>query len=76
MKRLHDDLRENDGKVNGIVVNMRWINCDEDKATADQFEVEGYPTIKLVHGTRIVEYDAKPDLTVLHEFLNTTLDDK
>ena len=34
---------------------------------------EGYPTIKLVDNNKIIEYDAKPELDTLHQFLNTSL---
>jgi len=49
------------------------VNCEEDKQTADRFDVEGYPTIKLVYGNKVIEYDAKPDLDTLKEFLSTSL---
>ena len=40
---------------------------------ADQYKVEGYPTIKLVKGNQVIEYDAKPSIEHLTEFLNSTL---
>ena len=62
-----------EGKINGVSINFREIDCDKDTATADKFNVDGYPTIKLVHNNRIIEYDAKPDVNTLRQFLNTSL---
>jgi len=62
-----------EGKINGVTVNFIEIDCDKDTATADKFNVDGYPTIKLVHNNRIIEYDAKPDVNTLRQFLNTSL---
>lgn len=60
-------------KVNGINLNFIEIDCDKDTATADKFKVKGFPTIKLVKGKQIIEYDAKPTTVNLIEFVNTSL---
>mgnify|MGYP001995477432 CR=1 FL=1 len=60
-------------KVNGQKVEFIEVDCDKDKALADRYNVKGYPTIKLVSGNEVVEYDAKPDLTSLHQFLKSSL---
>tara|TARA_B100001093_G_C26243623_1_gene765416 strand:- start:103 stop:573 length:471 start_codon:yes stop_codon:yes gene_type:complete len=62
-----------DNKVKGVLVNFIEIDCDKDTETADRFKVDGYPTIKLVHNDRIIEYDAKPDINTLRQFLNVSL---
>ena len=49
------------------------IDCDKDTAIAEKFKVEGYPTIKLVRGNQVIEYDAKPDIDTLNQFLNASL---
>tara|TARA_B100001093_G_scaffold510755_1_gene577225 strand:+ start:1707 stop:2168 length:462 start_codon:yes stop_codon:yes gene_type:complete len=61
------------GVVNGISIIFREINCDEDKASADKFNINGYPTIKLVYDNKIYEYDAKPDRAVLLKFVEEIL---
>jgi thiol-disulfide isomerase/thioredoxin len=61
------------GKVNGHTINFFEVDCDKDAATADKFKVENYPTIKLVVGNQIIEYDAKPNTETLTQFLQTTL---
>ncbi|MAU36529.1 MAG: hypothetical protein CMD14_04050 [Flavobacteriales bacterium] len=62
-----------DSQINGTKIKFIEIDCDEDSATADKFKVEGYPTIKLVNKTQIIEYDAKPDLDTLKLFLEKSL---
>ena len=59
-------------KVNGKKVNFIDVDCEKDTTTADKFNVKGYPTIKLVNNNQIIEYDAKPDVDTLTEFINTS----
>ena len=59
-------------KVNGVSVNFFEVDCDKDTETADKFNVKGFPTIKLVRGNQVVEYDAKPDKKTLMEFVTTS----
>lgn len=73
MNKLKEYLQSNNNLVNGIGVNMIEVNCETDTATAEKFGVEGYPTIKLVHQRKVIEYDAKPDLDILQQFLETSL---
>tara|TARA_Y100000389_G_scaffold30971_2_gene26180 strand:+ start:302 stop:796 length:495 start_codon:yes stop_codon:yes gene_type:complete len=56
-------------KVNGYTINFIEIDCDEDSVTADKFDIEGYPSIKLVKGKQIIEYNAKVDRVSLDLFL-------
>ena len=51
------------------------MDCDANPEIADKFKVEGYPTIKLVKGNQIVEFDAKPDVKTLEQFLSNVLND-
>jgi thiol-disulfide isomerase/thioredoxin len=69
-----------DGKdVNGITVNLVDINGEQDEEAVADFEgsykvkVEGYPTIFLIKGDQVIEYDATPTETTLIEFLNSAL---
>ncbi len=60
-------------KVNGASLNFIEVDCDKDSVTSDKFNVKGFPTIKLVKGNQIIEYDAKPSVANLTEFVNTSL---
>ena len=59
--------------INGTTVYFKEIDCEKDEATAEQYKINSYPTIKLVVNGKIIEYDAKPNYETLVEFLNTTL---
>jgi thiol-disulfide isomerase/thioredoxin len=59
-------------KINGMKINFYEVDCDKDTETADKFNVKGFPTIKLVRGNQVVEYDAKPDKKTLMEFVTTS----
>lgn len=59
--------------VNGVKINFIEVDCDKDSDTAQRFNVEGYPTIKLSHNKKVIEYDAKPDMETLNQFLQTSL---
>jgi thiol-disulfide isomerase/thioredoxin len=59
--------------INGYKLNFIEVDCDANPELADKFKVEGYPTIKLVKGNQIIEFDAKPDVKTLDQFLSTVL---
>jgi len=60
-------------KINGKKIHFIAVDCDKDPSTAEKYKVEGYPTIKLVVGNQVIEYDAKPDFDTLKQFLNVSL---
>ena len=60
-------------KVNGATLHFIEVDCDKDVATSDKFNVKGFPTIKLMKGNQIIEYDAKPSVVNLIEFVNTAM---
>lgn len=60
-------------KVNGYTVLFKQVDCDKEADLAEKFNVEGYPTIKLVKDGQVIEYDAKPEFDNLNQFLETVL---
>ena len=58
---------------NNYNINFIQVDGEENPTLADKYKVEGYPTIKMVKGNQVIEYDAKPSLEHLKEFLNSTL---
>jgi len=69
---------EYDGKsINGYTVNFVEYNCTNESAEVrqlmDKYNIEGYPTIKLVKDNQVIEYDAKPTKSTMSQFLNTVL---
>lgn len=66
-------LYENDKKVNGYTLNFIEVDCEANPDLANKFDINGYPTIKLVKGNQVIEFDAKPDVKTLEQFLSTVL---
>ena len=65
---------QNEGKIiNNYKLIFRDIDADKDEATANLFDVQAFPTIKLKKNQEIIEYDAKPQVSTLNKFVNTVL---
>lgn len=61
------------GHSSGVKINFIEVDCEKDTATAEKFNVAGYPTIKINYNDNSVEYDAKPEQDTLHQFLDSVL---
>jgi thiol-disulfide isomerase/thioredoxin len=78
-KPIWNDLKaEYENKtINGYRIIFTDINCSEETAEVDKmmnkYNVEGYPTIKLLKDGQVIEYDAKPSKDTLTQFLNTVV---
>ena len=63
--------------INGYRIIFTEVDCSEETTEVDkmmnQYNVEGYPTIKLLKDGQVIEYDAKPSKETLVQFLNTVL---
>jgi thiol-disulfide isomerase/thioredoxin len=63
--------------INGYKVVFTEINCTNESAEVEQmmnkYNIEGFPTIKLLKDGQIIEYDAKPTQATLNQFLTTVL---
>jgi len=68
-------LKEKIGKrkINNYSIKFLEVDCDKDSKVADKYNVESYPTIKLIYGDTVVEYDAKPELSTLMSFLEKVI---
>ena len=62
-----------DNKFKGYRINFLEVDCDKDKTTAYKFNIQGYPTIKLMKGNQIIEFDTRHSKDTLTEFLNSSL---
>ena len=71
---------EYNGKtINGYNLNFRTINCTDEndaevKELLNKYNVDGYPTIKLLKDGDAITYDAKPEFNTLQQFLQTVLE--
>lgn len=78
-KPIMNDLKaEYENKtINGYKIIFTDIDCtensDEIEKLMDRYNIEGYPTIKLIKDGQVIEYDAKPSKETLIKFLNTVL---
>lgn len=73
---FNEVAEEFNGKiVNGHKLLFTPVDCSEETTEnaklMDRFNVEGFPTIKLVKDGQIIEYDAKPNRDTLIQFLET-----
>jgi len=59
--------------VNGHTIYCQEVDCENNETLANKFDIQGYPTIKLQKGEEIVEYDAKPNMDTLTQFINTVI---
>jgi len=79
-----DFMKNNNGKTfNGSTLKCHSVNCTDDSSTEvvttgmttaemiKQYNIEGYPTIKLVRGDVVYDYDSKITRSSLETFVNT-----
>ena len=63
--------------VNGYKVTFTEVNCTNESpdisTLVDKYKIEGYPTIKLLKGDQVIDFEAKPTVSTLTQFLNTAL---
>lgn len=69
---------EYEGKViNGYTIVMTEYDGEskapEVQELLNKYDVQGWPTIKLVKDNQVIDYDAKPTKSTLVQFLNTVL---
>ena len=62
---------DNKNKTIDYTINLVSVNCDESKSIADKYEVDGYPTIKLIYKNKVYDFDAKVTKDSLVDFLDS-----
>ena len=62
---------DNKNKNIDYTINLVSVNCDESKSIADKYEVDGYPTVKLIYKNKVYDFDAKVTKDNLVEFLDS-----
>ena len=71
----------NGQEVNGTLLQVKEIDGDKQAQELENFEskylngkkIDGYPSIYMVKDDKVVEYEAKPKLETLKEFINSVL---
>ena len=56
-----------------MTIEFREIDCDKNEKFASQYNIEEYPTVRIVYKDQIYIYDAKPDRVDLMEFFKGSL---
>ena len=59
--------------VNGVTIHFFEIDCDKDTATSEKYKITGYPTIKMIKGSSVIDFEASPSVSNLNEFIEATL---
>ena len=62
-------------KCKFLEYNLTEVDNEQNKKLTKDYNIEGYPTIKMKKGNDIIDFDAKITTTSLEEFIqNVTLD--
>lgn len=65
---------DNINNTNNYKVKLLSIDCDKKPDIAEKYNIEGYPSIKLIYKGKTYDYDAKPNKKDLIKFLETTVE--
>jgi len=67
----------NDKEINGYIIKCKDIDCtaesSEITSLTNKFQIESYPTVKMVKDTNTIEFDSKITSKTLERFVNTML---
>ena len=58
----------------GYTLQFHEVDCDIQEALANKYNVTQYPTIKLIKNGTIIDFDAKPTISSLTSFLNSSFE--
>jgi thiol-disulfide isomerase/thioredoxin len=62
-------------QVKGYTIHCKTIDCTNSKdpdviAQIKKYDIEGYPTVKMVKGDKVIDFDAKVTVSALTQFVN------
>ena len=60
----------NNSREDNEKITTSIIDCDKNDKLANKYNIEGYPTVKMIHKNKIYDFDAKVNYNNLTEFLN------
>lgn len=74
------DAQNDDRAINGYKVNCVKVNCTKEDDTEvknkmDKYNIESFPTVKMLKDNQIIEFDSKITSTALESFVNIMLTD-
>ena len=63
--------------INGYNVIFKEVNCTNETPDVEkmisQYQIQGYPTLKLLKDGQVIDFDSKPTQDSLTQFLNSVL---
>jgi len=66
-----------DRTVNGNTIIFTDVDCTNESPEVakmmDRYKIEGFPTIKLIKGGQVIDFDAKVTKENLEQFINTAI---
>ena len=82
-KSIMNDWKETkqkyDGKkINGCTINFVEIDCSDNTnpistKSLNDYNIEGFPTVKIIKDGQVIDLDAKPTKDTLETFLNSVV---
>jgi len=67
----------NENSVNGYSINFIDVDCTKETVEIEnminKYNIEGYPTIKMIKDDQVVDFDAKAKFENIEKFLVTVL---
>jgi len=74
-KPIWEEVKEkyNGKNINNTTLYFKEVDCEKNEDLADKYNINGYPTIKLVKENEIVNFDAKPSEKTLTQFIHSTI---
>jgi thiol-disulfide isomerase/thioredoxin len=58
----------------GYTLQFHEVDCDIQESLANKYNITQYPTIKLIKNGTIIDFDAKPTISTLTSFLNSSFE--
>ena len=67
--KASNELKKNGGRVNGKTVSMVKVDADENGELVKEYDVSGFPTVKVMSQGKIVDYDGDRSMSGLMKYI-------
>ena len=68
---LEQELATQNNLINGVPVEVKQVNCDEEKELAAEYNVKAYPTVVAVKGNETEQLNNKVTKSNLKDWLSS-----
>ena len=69
--QFSEDLAKEDNKMNGVPVEVKQVNCEEEKELAAEYNVKAYPTVVAVKNNKTEQLNNKVTKSNLKDWLSS-----